>query len=165
MSRKHSFVITISNNKTEKEGVAYLLENYLGFFQVTKESRKEILTLLNLDLKYSKAFDVIYIPNLEKIELTSNHLKTYLEDIILVELKTTKKFLPNNPKGFFFGATEKEFEFATILGKKFRFCFVCLNENSKSMSMQTLEDLERLIKLKRVQFQIHGLQSSLGLNC
>lgn len=155
MSRKHSFVITISNNKTEKEGVAFLIDNYTGFFQVTKESRKEILSLLCLDLKYSKTFDLIYIPNLQKVELTSNHIKTYLEDIVLVELKTTKKYLPHNPKGFFFGATEKEFEFAKILGSRFRFCFVCLNEKSKSISMQTLDELEGKIRLKRIQFQIN----------
>ena len=34
MSRKHSFVITVSNNITEKEGVNFLLENYTGFFKI-----------------------------------------------------------------------------------------------------------------------------------
>lgn len=155
MSRKHSFVITLSNNNTEKEGISFLINNYTGFFEATKESKKEILKLLSLDFKYSRTFDLIYIPNLQQVELTNNHLKTHIEDIILIELKTTKKYLPNNPKGFFFGATETEFTLAKTLGSKFRFCFVCLNEKSKSISMQTLDELETIIKYKRIQFQIN----------
>lgn len=87
--------------------------------------------------------------------ITSDYLQTYLEDIILVELKTTKKYLPDNPKGFFFGATENEFNFGELLGEKFRFCFVCLNENSLSISLQTIPELEKRIRNKRIQFQIN----------
>ena len=155
MSRKHSFVITLSNNKTEKEGVLYLLENHTGFYETTKESKKEILALLNIEKRYTRSFDLIYIPNLDVEKLDSSHLKIHLEDIILVELKTTKEYLPENPKGFFFGATENEFNFGKILGDKFRFCFVCLNENSKSYKLLTLGELNSIIRNKRIQYQIN----------
>lgn len=155
MSRKHSFVITLSNNKTEKEGVLYLLDTHKGFYETTKESKKEILALLNLEMRYTRSFDLIYIPNLDVEKLDSSHLKIHLEDIILVELKTTKKYLPQNPKGFFFGATENEFNFGKILGDKFRFCLVCLNENSKSFKLLTLEELNSAVKIKRIQYQIN----------
>jgi hypothetical protein len=82
-------------------------------------------------------------------------IETNLEDIILVELKTTKKYLPENPKGFFFGATENEFNFGQKLGDRFRFCFVSLNEKGSSFSLQTIEELEKLIKTKRIQYQIN----------
>lgn len=88
-------------------------------------------------------------------EVNSSFLQIYLEDIILVELKTTKKFLPENPKGFFFGATENEFNFGKILGDRFRFCFVSMNEKGSSFSLQTLEELEVRIKNKRIQYQIN----------
>lgn len=155
MSRSHSFVITLSNNITEKEGVKHLIENQKGFFEVNKASKKEILSLLNLDVKYSKAFDLIYIPNLEKVKYDSSTIETHIDEIILVELKTTKKFLPNNPKGFFFGATENEFNFARQLGDKFRFCFVSLHKESISFSLLTLSELENIIRNKRIQFQIN----------
>ena len=74
-----------------------------------------------------QAFDLIYVPEMVGKIVTTDFLQTYLEDIILVELKTTKKYLPENPKGFFFGATENEFNFGAILGSRFRFCFVSLN--------------------------------------
>ena len=82
-------------------------------------------------------------------------IETYLEDIILVELKTTKKYLPENPKGFFFGATENEFNFGKILGSRFRFCFVSLNEKGSSFAFLTLEELDERIKNKRIQYQIN----------
>jgi len=102
-----------------------------------------------------QAFDLIYIPDKVGIEINSHFLEIYLEDIILIELKTTKKFLPENPKGFFFGATENEFNFGRLLGSQFRFCFVSLNEKGSSHSLQTLEELEAKIKNKRIQYQIN----------
>ena len=155
MSRLHSFTITLSNNITEKAGILYLLENHIGFFQPTRESKKVILSLLEQEHRFLQAFDLVYIPRLASKNLSDNIINTNIEELILVELKTTMKFLPQNPKGFFFGATENEFEFARRLGDKFRFCFVSLNENSKSFSLLTLEELESIIRNKRIQYQIN----------
>ncbi len=155
MSRKHSFTLTLSNNVTEKEGVNYLIENYTGFFKIDLPTKKELLDLLKIEHRYLQAFDLIYIPEIVGKEVNSDFLQTYLEDIILVELKTTKKYLPENPKGFFFGATENEFNFGKILGDRFRFCFVSLNEKGSSYSLQTLEELEERIKNRRIQYQIN----------
>jgi hypothetical protein len=155
MSRKHSFTLTLSNNVTEKEGVNYLIENYTGFFKIDLATKKELLDLLKIEHRFLQAFDLIYIPNMVGKEVNSEFLQIYLEDIILVELKTTKKYLPENPKGFFFGATENEFNFGKILGDRFRFCFVSLNEKGSSYSLQTLEELESRIKNRRIQYQIN----------
>jgi hypothetical protein len=155
MSRKHSFTLTLSNNATEKQGVNYLLENHTGFFQIDLATKKELLTLLEIEHKYLQSFDLIYIPDLVGKKVDAAFIETNLEDIILVELKTTKKYLPENPKGFFFGATENEFNFGQKLGDRFRFCFVSLNEKCSSFSLQTIEELEKLIKTKRIQYQIN----------
>lgn len=155
MSRKHSFTLTLSNNVTEKEGVNFLIENYTGFFKIDLANKKELLDLLKIEYRYLQAFDLIYIPDMIGKEVTSNLLHTYLEDIILVELKTTKKYLPENPKGFFFGATENEFNFGKILGDRFRFCFVSINEKGSSFSLLTIEELDARIKNKRIQYQIN----------
>lgn len=155
MSRKHSFVLTVSNNVTEKEGVNYLIDNYNGFFKIDLTTKKELLNLLNIDHRFLQAFDLIYIPNLENQVVDSNFIETYLEDMFFIELKTTKKYLPENPKGFFFGATENEFNFGEILDSKFRFCFVCLNEKSQSYSLLSISELNARIKNKRIQYQIN----------
>ena len=155
MSRKHSFVLTLSNNITEKEGVNYLMENHTGFFKIDLSTKKELLNLLNIEHNFLQAFDLIYVPEMIDKEVNSSFIHTYLEDIILVELKTTKKYLPENPKGFFFGATENEFKFGALLGDRFRFCFVSLNEKGSSFSLQTIQELEKRIKNKRIQFQIN----------
>jgi len=155
MSRKHSFVITVSNNVTEKEGVNFLIENYTGFFKIDLATKKELLDLLKIEHRFLQAFDLIYVPEMVGKIADVGFVQTYLEDIILVELKTTKKYLPENPKGFFFGATENEFNFGKILGSRFRFCFVSLNEKGSSYAFLTLEELEERIKNRRIQYQIN----------
>ncbi|POY38742.1 hypothetical protein C3L50_11425 [Flavobacterium alvei] len=155
MSRKHSFVLTLSNNVTEKEGVNFLIENYTGFFKIDLATKKELLDLLKIEHRFLQAFDLIYVPEMVGKIADTGFIQTYLEDIILVELKTTKKYLPENPKGFFFGATENEFNFGKILGSRFRFCFVSLNEKGSSFAFLTLEELEERIKNRRIQYQIN----------
>lgn len=155
MSRKHSFILTLSNNVTEKEGVNYLIENYTGFFKIDLLTKKKILDLLQIEHRFLQSFDMIYIPDFVGKEIDGDEIETYLEDMILVELKTTKKYLPNNPKGFFFGATENEFNFGEILGEKFRFCFVSLHEKGSSYALLTIEELELIIRNKRIQYQIN----------
>lgn len=155
MSRKHSFILTLSNNVTEKEGVNYLIENHTGFFKIDLTTKKELLDLLKIEYRFLQAFDLIYVREMVGKIVNTDFLETYLEDIILVELKTTKKYLPENPKGFFFGATENEFNFGAILGSRFRFCFVSLNEKGSSFALQTIQELEQRIKNKRIQFQIN----------
>ncbi len=155
MSGKHSFTLTLSNNVTEKEGVNYLIENHTGFFKIDLPAKKKILDLLQIEHRFLQSFDMIYFPDLVGKEINGDEIETYLEDMVLVELKTTKKYLPNNPKGFFFGATENEFNFGEILGEKFRFCFVSLHEKGSSYVLLTIEELELIIRNKRIQYQIN----------
>ena len=155
MSRKYSFKLTLSNNVTEKQGINYLVEEQTGFFKIDKDMKKELLDKVNIPHNFLQSFDMIYIPKLKGIEFEKDYIETHLEEILFVELKTTKKFLPENPKGFFFGATENEFNFGKLLGDKFRFCFVCLNEKSPSYVLLKIEELEKIIRNKRIQYQIN----------
>lgn len=155
MARAHSFEITVSNNKTEKLGIDYLIANETGFFYADTATRKLILNLLDLPLGFSRAFDMIYIPRYAGTIVTDETIAAHIDEIILVELKTTKKYLPENPKGFFFGATENEFNFGKLLDDKFRFCFVSLHEKGSSHSLLTIEELEARIRTRRIQYQIN----------
>ena len=150
----HAFTITLSNNRTEKDGIEYLIANERGFFYVDSKTRKMILEMLGLPRTYARAFDMIYIPRYAGKVATEEVIKTHLDEIFLVELKTTRKFLPENPKGFFFGATQNEFDFGEKLGNKYRFCFVCLHPDSPSYAMLSVPELEAIMRTKRVQYQI-----------
>ena len=111
------------------------------------------MEMLELPKTFSRAFDLIQIPghiNTEE-EITLDETK----NIRLIELKTTEKYLPNAPKGFFFGATKNEFDLAERMGDRYAFCFVCLNEKSKSFHLLTSAELDKHIVTKRVQFQIN----------
>jgi hypothetical protein len=155
MSRAHSFVITVSNNRTEKEGIDYLVENHTGFFKIDLSLKKQLLDALEMSYTFLQAFDMVYIPEYVGKVITDDFIVANLENIILVELKTTKKYLPDNPKGFFFGATANEFKFGEALGGKFRFCFVSLHKKSPSFALMTIQELEEIIRNKRIQFQIN----------
>lgn len=155
MSRKHSFKLTLSNNVTEKQGINYLIEEQTGFFKIDKEMKKELLDRVDISHNFLQSFDMVYIPKLKGIEFDKYFIETHLDEILFIELKTTKKYLPDNPKGFFFGATENEFNFGKLLGDRFRFCFVCLNEKSPSYAMLKISELEKIIRNKRIQFQIN----------
>lgn len=150
-----SFTITLSNNRTEKEGIEYLIARETGFFYVDSATRKHILDLLGFPHKYARAFDMVYIPRFVGKELTEQVIEAKLDEIILVELKVTKKYLPENPKGFFFGATQNEFDFGELLGEKFRFCFVSLHERGSSHALMTIAELEAIIRTRRIQYQIN----------
>ena len=153
MGKLVSFTITKNNNITEKLGIEYILSVDKRFFVPDLESRKEILDLHGLEYNYIRAFDMVMfkeqIGEQEEIEIKN------IQDIILVELKVTKKKLPNLPEGFFFGATENEFELAKKLGNLFRFGFISIHEESRSHVLLTLPELEKLIKNKRTQYQVN----------
>lgn len=155
MSRKHSFVITLSNNKTERAGIDFLISLNQGFFQVNREQKKQILSALNLDTRYSRTFDMVFVPNIAARNLTGKSIEVNLDEMIILELKTTQKYLPDLPSGFFFGATENEFKLAKQLKDKFRFCFISLHKESLNHALLTLTELEKIIKNRRIQYQIN----------
>lgn len=149
MAKEHSYTQTLKNNRTENEAIRYLLKSDKRLRLPNSVERKAILIALGLDKKYSRAFDLVRVPVGKEIESSKPN------KWVLVELKTTKKKLPDNPKGFFFGATENEFDLARKMGGRFEFCFVSLHPESLSGKYLSLPNLEKLIKTKRTQYQIN----------
>jgi len=150
-----SFTITRKNNATEKEGIQYMESLNQGFFFIDKDERKRILELLDQPKNFSRSFDMVLVPKLAGGEISIETIETHIDEVSLIELKCTRAFLPNNPKGFFFGATQNEFDFGERLGDKFRFCFVCLNPESLSHALLSVPELEQIIRTRRIQYQIN----------
>ncbi len=153
MANELSYTITLENNKSEKEAISFLLSKNINFLNPDKGSRKIIMEMLGIDRKFSRSFDLILIPGFTNLEEIIQLNK--IEQITLIELKTTKKKLENLPTGFFFGATESEFTLAKQLGDNYQFCFVSLHEETKKYVLLNLEELNKIIKTKRIQFQIN----------
>ena len=152
MASPQSYTLTRSNNTTEKEALSYLILQDSDFILPDKDSRKKLMDMFNISKNFSRAFDLVYIKNSgDNNSITVNDK----DNIIFVELKTTKKYLPNNPRGFFFGATKNEFDLAKKLDVKYKFCFVSLHKDSLSYALLTTSELESLIKTKRIQYQIN----------
>ena len=153
MAQEKSYTITLSNNTTEKEAQRYLLESNPNFILPDLNGRKAVVDIFNLEKRYRRSFDLLMIEghtNKGHPIHTDNK-----REITLLEIKSTKKRLPNNPYGFFFGATENEFNLAEQLGEQYKFCFVCLHPETKSYAILSLPDLEKIIHNKRVQYQIN----------
>jgi len=150
MVTDHSYIATVGNNKTEASAVQFLLKSDPRFVVPDREQRKEILKRFDLPMTFSRAFDLVYLP-----EGVSSIVICPIRDLVLVELKTTQKKLVNNPDGFFFGATENEFHLADTLGAQYMFCFVSLHAESIGYVMLSSAELNNRIKTKRLQYQIN----------
>ena len=153
MASEHSYTITLHNNRTEKAALDYLLAREQRFWIPEPKSRKDILRELGADPRLSRAFDLVLVD--EEVETVPDLLVAGIEQITLVELKTTRKMLQDSPRGFFFGATQNEFDLALELGERYKFCFVCLHPDTLSYRLLTLAELEPLIRTKRTQYQIN----------
>ena len=152
MAGKKSYTITRSNNSTEKEALEYLLHIDNHFILPDKESRISLMQMFDIDQRFSRAFDLVYLKDSQRENSITLENK---DSVTFIELKTTKKNLPNNPRGFFFGATKNEFDLAELLGDKYKFCFVSLHKESLSHVTLSLQELEGMIKTKRIQYQIN----------
>src|ERR1041385_3929857 len=98
MAHVHSYGATLLNNKTENEAISYLLASEPSLRVPTKVERKKVMEVLNLPKNYSRAFDLIQLP-----AGSAEIFSVAPENWRLIELKTTKKKLLQNPTGFFFG--------------------------------------------------------------
>jgi hypothetical protein len=150
---ERSYLITLSNNRTEKAAVDYLLGVDSRYRTLDAASRGALLDRLGIGRSFSRAFDLVRLP--EESRNSPEMAIADVDELVLVELKTTRKRLPELPKGFFFGATENEFELARRLGDRFRFCFVCLHPETPGSCLLTLGELEARIRTRRIQYQIN----------
>jgi hypothetical protein len=87
---------------------------------------------------YGKAFDVVRLRS--KVNLDNlQEIESKLLDIILIEIKSTKKQLPPDFTGFFFALTGGEVLVAQSLKNQFRFAFV--NTVSQSVLELSLSEV------------------------
>ena len=138
----------INNLKTEKEGIQILKEKIPNFFTPTKEERKFIYKVFDINYKkYSRSVDgfILNVLEIKDVKTTS--------DLTLVEIKTTKaKNAKNLPFGAFFGITQNEEDLFKVK-TNYRLCIV--HSTTRQHVLLTYEQYNNLIQNKRVQYQVN----------
>lgn len=161
--KESSYEKTFSNLATELTARQILLTADDRFHDVSLAVKKSILTYLGFDGRLpTQSFDLVWTTE-PFDQLTTLNLHEHIDSLVLIELKATKNkngFVRDESlRGFFFGATENEFNIARRLGDRYRFAFVVLSDNNDLgrpfYVLLTLEELEKRIRTKRKQYQIN----------
>jgi hypothetical protein len=150
------------NRVVEKAGLHDVLLKDPRFQAPSTETKRHILRALGLGdskLYGPQSFDAIMVLPDAPIITTAN-LADHLGQTVLIEIKTTKKPIRGpNLAGFFFGATQREYDLAEKLGDRFRFAFVVLNSDNifgKPFAvLLSLNELEVRTRSKRIQYQVN----------
>ena len=150
------------NRVVEKAGLNDVLLKDQRFQAPDLETKKAILIALGLtDSKAygPQSFDAI-MTNKSVGVINTKNITDNIGQIVLVEMKTTKKPIKDSSlAGFFFGATQREYDLAAKLGDKFRFAFVILSSdniyNKPFAVLLTLQELELRTRSKRIQYQVN----------
>lgn len=137
------------NLTSERSGLEMLIALHPKMVQPTLVQKKRILQICNLPNLYLRSFDLIELKVADFADIQSS------KDFVLIEVKVTEKYLPNFPKGFFFGMTKNEENLMIELGDGFLLCLISVNELNSTFKFLNYEQLQSLIRTKRIQYQIN----------
>ena len=153
------FLKSLENKKTENIGLSFLQRDP-RIQVISTVAKQAALDALGVEGSFGpQTFDAVMTP--EPVEpLSLDNVADHVEALTLLEMKTTKKPIKNaNLNGFFFGATEREYELATHLGDRYRFAFVVLSENNDYGQffavLIPLREVARRTRARRVQYQVN----------
>jgi hypothetical protein len=147
------------NKRTEKEGVSLLLRDS-RFQLVSLATKRRILELIGVSGSFgTQTFDLVMTPAVVP-PITPETVDDHFPTLTLIEMKTTKGAVTDQAlRGFFFGATQREYTMAEELGSRYCFAFVVLNETNvfgKPFAvLLTLEEVEQRTRARRVQYQVN----------
>jgi hypothetical protein len=148
-----------TNKRTENAGLAFLLHDP-RIQAVDNKTKRRILELTGVTGSFGiQTFDAVMT---EKVlaQITAENADHAFAQMRLLEMKTTRKPIRNSRlNGFFFGATEREYEMAAALGDRYLFAFVVLNSNNDYgrpfAVLLPLDEVERRTRSRRTQFQVN----------
>jgi hypothetical protein len=148
-----------SNRRVENSGLALLLED--PRFQAPDRATKlRILESLPVRGNFGiQTFDAV-MSRVPVDPLSTQTVDQHVDRLRLVEMKTTRKPIRDQAlNGFFFGATEREYEMARALGDRYLFAFVVLSADNlfgrPFFVLLTLDEVEHRTRSKRIQYQVN----------
>ena len=128
------------------------------FQRLDLATKKRLLELLEVRGTWThRTFDLVMTPA-EVDQIHANNVGSLYSDVTVIEIKSTRKPIRDQSlSGFFFGATETEYQLAEALGDRLRYAFVVLNNNNTFgrpfFVLLTKEQVDQRTRTKRVQFQ------------
>jgi hypothetical protein len=129
-----------SRNQTAKKAAKILLQSGALFVVPTAKQKRLLLVEFakrNL-VVYGKAFDVVKLAH--KLNLDdASEIARNLDKIVLCEVKSSNRKLPEDFKGYFFALTTAELLVAQNLKHRYRFVFV--NTVTNAYIELTLQEL------------------------
>jgi len=150
---------SLENRKTENAGLSFL-EGDPRIQVISTIAKQAALDALGVEGSFGpQTFDAVM--TVRPVEpLGVDNVAEYVESLTLLEMKTTRKPIKNaNLNGFFFGATEREYELATHLGDRYRFAFVVLSKNNDYGQyfavLLPLREVARRTRARRIQYQVN----------
>ena len=153
------FTKSLRNKGTENRGLALLLTDS-RFQRIDVRTKRRILELIGIDGAFgTRTFDAI-VTDAPTERIDVDNVDDHFAQLRLVEMKSTRKPIRNAAlSGFFFGATQREYDMAEALGDKYLFAFVVHNsENDYERPfavLLSLPEVEARTRTKRVQFQVN----------
>ncbi len=114
-----------SRNQTAKKAAQILLQSNTGFIVPTAKQKHILLVEFakaNL-VVYGKAFDIVKLSDNINLD-DSREIANNLDKIILCEIKSSNRKLPEDFRGYFFALTTAELLVAQNLKLRYKFIFV-----------------------------------------
>jgi hypothetical protein len=158
-SLESKFTKSGTNKRTENSGLAFLLADR-RIQWVDTPTKRRILELIGVIGAFgTQTFDAVMTNDIRG-PITVSNIDEAFPQLRLIEMKTTRKPIRNSQlNGFFFGATEREYEMAKALGNRYLFAFVVLNSQNDYgrpfAVLLPLEEVERRTRSRRTQFQVN----------
>lgn len=116
---------TDSGSKTASKAAQLLLEKQLGYVIPTARQKKNLVVACAKRDKivYGKAFDVLRLNAAVDLDSLAD-VEAKLNEILICEIKSTRKDFDDDFKGYFFALTAAEVLVAQSLKDQFLFIFV-----------------------------------------
>ncbi len=159
MATGSKFTKSKANKGTENAGLSLLLTD-ARFQRIDLATKRRILVLIGKTEAFgTQTFDAVMTPE-PADPITVDSVEAAFPSLRLIEMKTTLKPIQNESlSGFFFGATEREYEMARTLGDGYLFAFVVLNSANEYgrpfAVLLTLDEVERRTRSRRIQYQVN----------
>ena len=139
-------------NELEESAFAVLRKQLPGFYVPDTEQKRSVRAHLSIADHFRSAFDALLL----KVETFEEIRSPY--DFVLVEIKVTRKYLPDlakDPAGFFFGMTENEEMLLKVFGSNAVLCLCSINPESEGYFLADWDTFQSLNMNKRIQYQIN----------
>jgi hypothetical protein len=114
-----------SGSATAKKAAVLLAEKGIGYVVPTAQQKRNlVIACAKRDLiVYGKAFDVLRLTGQVNLD-SQEEIEAKFSQIVICEIKSTKKNFGEDFRGYFFGLTAAEVLVAQSLKDQFRFIFV-----------------------------------------